>query len=162
LARTQVLGEVGEGIGHFYERDNLFQFRDAKAKRRARKCIREVAGTDEWQPDAELLRQIVAIPFPVILNLNPDKRVWDAFVSYWRAPQFDYFTSHDKPEIKELAYPNGKERPLLYNLAGSALDKMDSTVLDYHDLFDRLKNLLSDTGVPSELTDKLQDAISPR
>ncbi|WP_020568230.1 hypothetical protein [Neolewinella persica] len=158
LARTRVQAEVGEGIGHFYERDNLFQFRDAKAKRRARKCIREVARTDEWQPDAELLRQIVAIPFPVILNLNPDKRVWDAFVTYWREPQFDYFTTHDKPELKELAYPNGKERPLLYNLAGSALDKMDSTVLDYHDLFDRLKYLLSDTGVPRELTDKLREA----
>jgi hypothetical protein len=158
LARTQVLSEVGEGIGHFYERDNLFQFRDAKAKRRARKCIREVARTDEWQPDAELLRQIVAIPFPVILNLNPDKRVWDAFVSYWREPQFDYFTTHDKPDQYELASPDGRERPLLYNLAGSVLDKMDSIILDYHDLFDRLKDLLSDTGVPHELTIKLQEA----
>lgn len=158
LTRRQIQEKVGDGILHFYERDNLFQFRDATAKRQARKCIREVARTEDWQPDTELLRQIVSIPFPVILNLNPDRRIFDAFVRYWRTPQFDYFTTHDKPGTFPLEYPDGRTQPLLYNLAGSVLDKMDSTILDYHDLFDRLKYLLSDTGVPRELTDKLREA----
>ncbi|MEL6275147.1 MAG: hypothetical protein AAFU03_08600 [Bacteroidota bacterium] len=157
LTREAIMQEVGKEILHFYERDNLFQFRDSRSKRKARKCIREVARTPEWQPDDELLRQIVSIPFPVVLNLNPDRRVFDAFVKYWRAPQFDYFTTKDKPELFSVEYPTG-QKPLLYNLAGSVEDKMDSTVLDYNDLFDLLKNLLSDHGVPENLTNKLKEA----
>jgi hypothetical protein len=158
LTRQEVGEQLGEGVTHLYERDNLFQFRDARAKQEARKTIRSVCRSEHWQADTELLRQIVAMPFPVILNLNPDRRLFTAFAEYWQAPQFDYFTTKDKPDLSQLVYPDGRQQPLLYNLVGSVEDKMDSIILDYHDLFDLLKNLLSDHGVPEVLQRKLKEA----
>lgn len=158
LTRRDILANLNGGVNHYYERDNLFQFRDAGAKQQAMKCIREVARSTEWLPDNELLRQIVALPFPVVINLNPDKHIFNAFAEYWRAPQFDYFTTKDKPEHPNISYPTAYDNPLLYNLAGSVLDKRDSVVLDYHDLFGLLRNLLSNIGIAEPLGRKLQEA----
>ena len=145
-------------VNHFYERDHLYQFKDARSKLAAMKCVRNVIRDESWIPDSELLKQIVSIPFSVVLNLNPDKFVFDTFAKYSTPPQFDYYTTKGKSEFKELEYPDSKENPLIYNLCGSSLDKRDSIILDYYDLFELLKNLLMDNGVPSPLTTKLQEA----
>ncbi len=54
-----------------------------------------------------------------------DKRVWDAFVNYWREPQFDYFTTHDSVDpnfrikAKEVSiYP--EDRIVFRNLTAYA------------------------------------------
>ncbi len=157
LSRSRVL-ELPDGqIQHFYARDNLFQFRDAAAKQSAMKCVREAARDRAWLPDAELLRQIVQMPFAVVLSLNPDKYLYEAFVQYWREPQFDYFTTKSKPVIPNVQFPTS-DKPLLYNLCGSVQDKLDSVVLDYYDLFEFLKSLLQDHNIPEDLGNKLRDA----
>jgi hypothetical protein len=158
LTRQAIVAQLPEGVNHYYARDHLFQFKDAAAKQRAMKCVREVARSQTWLPDSELLQQIVAMPFPVVINLSPDRHLFDAFTSFWRKPQFDYFTTKDKPEPAGLSYPTAYDNPLLFHLAGSVLDKRDSVVLDYHDLFDLLKNMLSDIGVSEHLSRKLQEA----
>lgn len=157
LSRNRVL-ELPEGqIQHFYERDNLFQFRDAAAKQAAMKCVREAARDRAWLPDAELLRQIVQMPFSVVLSINPDKYLYEAFAQYWREPQFDYFTTKSKPSIPNITFPTS-DKPLLYNLCGSVQDKLDSVLLDYYDLFEFLKSLLQDHNIPEDLVNKLRDA----
>jgi len=157
LSRHRVAALPDGQINHFYGRDNLFQFRDAPAKQSAMKCIRDAARDRSWLPDAELLRQIVQIPFPVVLSLNPDKYLFEAFVRHWHEPQFDYFTAKGKPNIPNLKMPDA-DNPLLYNLCGSVEDKLDSVLLDYYDLFEFLKNMLSDHGVPADLNTKLREA----
>lgn len=157
LSRNRVL-ELPEGqINYLYARDNLFQFRDAAAKQSAMKCVREAARDRAWLPDAELLRQIVAMPFAVVLSVNPDKYLYEAFAKYWREPQFDYFTTKGKPSIPNVVFPTA-DNPLLYNLCGSVTDKLDSVVLDYYDLFEFLKSLLQDHNIPEGLVNKLRDA----
>ena len=159
LSRNRILQTLSEKeLNHFYERDNLFQFSSAPAKQKAMKEVRNVLREDAWLPDSELLRQIVAIPFPVVVNINPDKYVYEAFLKYYREPQFDYFTSKDKPNPPVLDFPDGMNKPLVYNLCGSVLDKLDSVILDYFDLFELLKNILADQGVSEHLTRKLQEA----
>lgn len=143
----------------YNKRDNLIQFADINSKTQAMKEVRDVARDPNWLPDVELLRQIIAIPFPVIVNLNPDKAIYKAFVTYYREPQFDFFTTKAKePFSSKVDYPDGLNNPLVYNLCGSVLDKLDSVVLDYNDLFVFLKNLLMDIGVPEALNSKFQEA----
>ncbi|MFM9949437.1 MAG: hypothetical protein ACKV1O_15985 [Saprospiraceae bacterium] len=158
LSRGRILEDLNGQISHFYQRDNLYQFSGRGAKHEAMKCVRDAASDANWLADSELLRQIVAIPFPVVLSVNPDKCLWQAFAQHYREPQFDYFTAKDKPAQVEIAYPDGLNRPLIYNLCGSVLDKRDSVVLDYFDLFEMLKNVLADQGIPKALTDKLKDS----
>jgi hypothetical protein len=158
LSRRYIHEQGDPGLHYYYAKDHLYQFEDAAAKQRARKQVRSAARTTDWLPDSELLRQIVALPFPVVISLSPTKHLFDAFHRYWRAPQFDYFTTRDKPQIPSISYPDGQDNPLLYQLAGSVLDKRDSIILDYHDLFTLIKQLLADVGVPAPLARKLQEA----
>ena len=47
---------------------------------------------------------------------------------------------------------------MVYNLCGSVADALDSVVLDHFDLFNLLKKLLNDEGVPKNLTEPLRKA----
>lgn len=159
LSRRAISEKLNGQISHYYHRDNLFLFKNARAKRDAMDAMEECANRRDWLPDAELLRKIVAIPFPLILNLNPDKTVFEAFLKYFRQPQFDYFSVNHKPRQAAIdKTPDPYDFPLLYNLCGSTTDALDSVVLDHFDLFNLLKKLLNDEGVPPELTQTLRKA----
>ena len=158
LSRERIINKLEGGISQYYKRDNLFQFKHAMAKQKAMKCIREAGRDKSWLPDQELLSQIVAMPFPLILSINPDNYLYEAFCGLWQTPQFDYFTAKDKPASGQLRYPDGDEAPIIYKLCGSVEHKLDSVILDYYDLFELLKNILADNGVPEAVTRKLQEA----
>jgi hypothetical protein len=162
LSRQRINQMPNGQISHFYKRDNLFQFTGRGAKQKARDLVRDCARDTNWLPDNELLRQIVAMPFPVVISINPEKCLFDAFLQYYREPQFDYFTTKDKPKPVEIQYPDGLNNPLIYNLCGSVLDKMDSVVLDYYDLFELMKKLLNNLGFPKALNQKLKDESTCR
>ena len=158
LAQRRIRTVLGAGVTYFYERDNLFLFRDRDAKNQAQKVVKRCANDAHWRPDAELMRQIAAIKFPVVLSLSPDGYVRDAFLRYGLTYQFDYFTAKDKTTEIALTTPKPNQ-PLLYNLCGYALeDDYDSVVLDYHDLFGLLTALLGDLNVPDVLRSKLKKA----
>lgn len=157
LSRRKVIQSRKDlSIAYYYERDNLFLFENAESKRNALKIVREAAHDKTWLPDEELMRQIAAIPFCLVLDINPDTYLYDAFIQYGLTPQFDYFSSKDKPSQPNITEMSGN-RPLLYNLCGS-VEKLDSLILDYNDLFDLLRNMLGDLGVPQALRHKLQEA----
>jgi len=157
LTRRRILqAEKEVRIAYFYERENLFLFHDSESKRNALKIMRDCARDKRWLPDQELMRQIAAMPFCLVMDINPDTCLRDTFIQYGLSPQFDYFTAKDKPEQVELK-PLSAERPLLYNMCG-CVEKLDSQILDYNDLFDLLRNMLSDLGVPQTLRAKLQEA----
>ncbi|NUQ26745.1 MAG: hypothetical protein HUU34_22605 [Saprospiraceae bacterium] len=158
LAQRRICAALGTGVTYFYERDNLFLFLDPDVKNQAQKVVKRCANDDQWLPDAELLRQIAAMKFPVILSLSPDGYVRDTFSRYGLNYQFDYFTAKDKTTEITLATPKPSQ-PLLYNLCGYALeDDYDSVILDYHDLYGLLTALLGDLNVPDVLRGKLKKA----
>jgi len=159
ITKRNIQKRLNGQIIHFYERDKLFLFASPRAKREAIDCLEESINDEHWLPDSELMRKIVSIPFPVILNLNPDKYVFEAFLKYYHRPQFDYFTSkHKTGNYGIVEEPDGYDHPVVYNLCGSVLDALDSVVLDHYDLFGLLKSMLNDTGVSEKLTQKLQVA----
>lgn len=143
---------------YYYERDNLFLFRDRDAKSQAQKVVKRCANDRAWLPDAELLRRLAALKFPLVLSLSPEAYLREAFSKYGLSHQFDYFSAKDKTTEVALSAPKASQ-PLLYNLCGYALeDDYDSVVLDYHDLFGLLTALLGDLNVPDVLRGKLKKA----
>ena len=159
IYRMNIREKLNGKITHYYQRDNLFLFASPDAKREAMESIEDTIFFNEWLPDSELIRKIVAIPFPVILNFNPDKYVYEAFVKLFREPQFDYFTTRHKSGSHGVNFdPDGHQHPLVYNVCGSVMDALDSVILDHYDLFSLLKAMLNDTGVPEKLTAKLESA----
>ncbi|MFN0036900.1 MAG: SIR2 family protein [Saprospiraceae bacterium] len=158
LAHQRIRQTAEIQIAYHYERDNLFLFRDKNSKHQAQKMLKRCAADKNWLPDAELMRQIAAIKFPVVLSLSPDGYVREAFSQYSVPYQFDYFTAKDKTADIKLDTPK-PDFPILYNLCGYALeDDYDSVILDYHDLFEVLKSLLGDLNVPDLLRGKLKKA----
>ncbi len=158
MAKGRIQHSADIQIAYHYERDNLFMFRDKNSKREAQKAVKRCAADKNWLPDAELMRQIAAIKFPVVLSLSPDGYVREAFSQYSVPYQFDYFTAKDKTADIKLDTPK-PDFPILYNLCGYALeDDYDSVILDYHDLFEVLKSLLGDLNVPDMLRGKLKKA----
>lgn len=118
LTRRKILETDNIGVSYYYERDNLFLFREQKDKNAARKLVREVARDNTWLPDEELLRQIIAIPFSVILNLSPEQIVYQSFIKHFREPQFDFCTPYNKDASKSISTPTQND-PLIYNLCGN-------------------------------------------
>ena len=158
LSRRLIRETPEIGINFFYERDNLFLFRDEMSKKLARKTVRELARDTHWLPDEELLRQIVAMPFHLVLSLAPDRIVYDAFVRHFREPQFDFCSPYYKDPGKPLREPD-RHNPLVYNLCGNVLEKLDSPILDFFDLFQLFIKLLGNSDeVPTWLSRKLREA----
>jgi hypothetical protein len=158
LTRRRIRQSLGSGVTYYYERDNLFLFSDRNAKSQAQKIVKRCAGDSAWLPDAELLRHIAAIKFPLVLSLSPEAFVRDAFSKFGLNYQFDYFSAKDKTTETTLVAPQATQ-PILYNLCGYALeDDYDSVILDYHDLFGLLTALLGDLNVPDVLRGKLKKA----
>jgi hypothetical protein len=148
---------LGPRMLYYYERDGVFLFKDNDAKvtaqREAARYFRSLT------PDTDILRQIVELPFRLIISSNPDTCVEDAFMR-WRVPrQADYYSSEPKEVDTPLTRPSA-ENPLIYNLCGSVKDRK-SLILDYDDLFKLLTNLLSNTNLPvSEVRRPLKDATT--
>lgn len=158
LSRHVILETPEIGVNFCYERDNLFLFRDEMSKKLARKAVRELARNERWLPDEELLRQIVAMPFHVVLSLSPDRMVYDAFVRHFQEPQFDFCSPYYKDPGKPIREPD-RHNPLVYNLCGNVLEKLDSPVLDYFDLFQLFIKLLGNSDeIPTWLSRKLREA----
>ena len=77
-----------------YAREGLFLFADSEAKTTAQKeAARHYRG---FQADAEILKKMVEMPFPLMISANPDKLLLNAFAQYRLPCQFDYFSSQYK------------------------------------------------------------------
>ena len=82
LVQQRILQTPDIGVAFHYERDSLFLFEDKNAKNLAQRVVRRCANDKSWLPDAQLLRQLVAIKFPVILSLTSDAYLPAAFSAY--------------------------------------------------------------------------------
>lgn len=136
-----------EKILHNYEKEGLFMFADLVSKSRAQRAAKSFFRG--YEPNHEILEKIVEIPFPLIVSTNPDKSLSKEFEKYNIDYQFDFFTSRYKEQKhveEEIEKEVSIDHPLIYNLFGSAEDP-ESLILDYDDLFNMLKSLLSGLGV---------------
>ena len=154
--RAKLQARLGDKLLHSYEREGLFLFADREAKTNAQK---EAARFHrELRLEESILQKIAQLPFPLIVSANPDQRLLDALAQYQVPHQFDYFSCRPKRQTHAVGYPQ-RDQPLIYHLCGSEDDR-DSLLLDYEDLFQMLKALLNDLGVPDKLRIHLKRATT--
>lgn len=158
LTHQAILTELGETLPHYHAADQLFLFKSMAMKQTAMESIEETLSAREWLPDADLLRKLVAVPFPLILNLNPDKFLVKAFAQYAQTVSFDYLSTKYKPASPSPPHPPTCEQPMIYNLCGSTEDALDSVILDRYDLAQLLAQLFDKIGIPAEIRSCLQKA----
>jgi len=146
-----------DDIAHYYERDGFFLFRDKIAKEDVQREV--VLFYQDYNLDKEitenLLLQLVRLRIHVILSINPDTFLSDVAYKYGIKHRFAYF-QHGGTAVQDVEVPSG-DMPLFYNLYGS-LERDNSLVLDYDDLFRLFSSLLGSPGLPPNLALALQQA----
>jgi len=145
---------LGEEATKFFVRDGLFYFDSAisklDAKREAELFYQSLL------LEESVLTSITELPFSLIISVNPDLILPQFFSKHQLNFQFDYFTSKTKATSFNLSKPTATS-PLIYNLCGS-MEDLDSLILDFDDMFELLKNLLGDFGIPQVVNDTLVNA----
>lgn len=153
--REQLYARNPDDIPFFYERDGFFLFNSPEAKvrvaRQMKRLYRDIA------PDEKVLRHIAEIPFHLVVSLNPDTFVTEAFYRHGVKHRFHYFQHrHRDNENEEIEKPS-KALPLVYNLFGSK-DQDDSLVLDYDDVYKMLQSALGTSSLPNKLMRSFREA----
>jgi len=156
-ALREQLNENNMGdIAHYYDRDGLFLFRDKVAKEDVQREVVLFYEKHHTESDVQetLFKQLAQIKFPLVLSINPDNFLSDVAYKYGLKHRFAYF-QHSGEAVQGVEEPT-TETPLYYNLAGS-LERDNSLVLDYDDLFEMLTSLLGTPRLPDKLAVALQN-----
>jgi len=148
---NELIQRPDHGILHFYSENGIFLFKSPGYKSKAQKFASQFYKA--LNPNDEIVRKIMELPFSLIINTNPDRAIEKVYKEKGIECQFDYFTSKPQKKEKELAPPDIYYR-LIYNLFGS-VEFHESIVLDFEDLFEHLRTLLNNVNVPPVLRDAL-------
>jgi Effector-associated domain 11/SIR2-like domain len=144
-----------EDIAYYYERDGFFLFRSPESKVRVARQVKRFYR--DMIPDEAILQRIVQIPFHLVMSVNPDTFVSEAFYRSGVKHRFHYFQHrHRDNENDEIEKPT-KALPLVYNLFGSK-DQDDSMVLDYDDVYKMLQSALGTSSLPNKLLRSFREA----
>jgi len=153
---AHLVGQLADDATHFFGREGLFLFDNAVAKMDAQteaETFYKSLPTDE-----DILSRIAELPFPLIISANPDLMLPHFFSKRQLNFQFDYFSTKDKAIQGNITKPTAAS-PLIYNLCGN-IEDYQSLVLDFDDMFELLKKLLADFGVPKAVNDILVNATT--
>jgi Effector-associated domain 11/SIR2-like domain len=146
-----------DDIAHYYERDNFFLFKEKLSKEDVQREVSDFYESHHTQTDVEetIFKKIVRLKSHLVLSINPDHFLSNVAYKYGIEHRFAYF-QHGGGAVAEVEEPTS-EKPLFYNLCG-AIERDDSLVLDYDDLFSLLSSLLGTPGLPLKLKTTLQQA----
>ena len=144
-----------EDIAFYYERDGFFLFKSPEAKVRVARQVKRFYR--DLIPDESILQRIVQIPFHLVMSVNPDTFVSEAFYRHGIKHRFHYFQHHHREnENDEIEKPT-QALPLVYNLFGSK-DQDDSLVLDYDDVYKMLQSAIGTSSLPNKLLRSFREA----
>lgn len=144
-----------DDIAYYYERDGFFLFKSPESKVRVARQVKRFYR--DMQPDDTVLQRIVQIPFHLVVSVNPDTFVSEAFYRHGVKHRFHYFQHrHRDNENDEIEKPT-KALPLVYNLFGSK-DQDDSLVLDYDDVYKMLQSAFSASSLPNKMMRSFREA----
>lgn len=161
--RTQLSERFGEQIAAYYERDGFFLLKNPEDKPEMQDELQHLYKS--LRPAEDLLRQIVEVPFSLVLSVNPDTWLRDLSFRYGLPNRFAWF---DPRKQEDLDLPDGSEAdgqalrdriPLYYNLCGS-VDRLSTLMLDYDDLYRLLEGMLGAPKLPDKLLARLKDTSS--
>jgi Effector-associated domain 11/SIR2-like domain len=161
--RAQLFERFGEQIAAYYERDGFFLLKSPEDKPEMQDEVQHLYKS--LRPAEDLLRQIVEVPFSLVLSVNPDTWLRDLSFRYGLPNRFAWF---DPRKQEDLDVPDGSEAegqalrdriPLYYNLCGS-VDRLSTLLLDYDDLYRLLEGMLGAPKLPEKLLARLKDTTS--
>jgi hypothetical protein len=161
--KAQLLDRFEEQIAAYYERDGFFLLKNPDDKPEMQDEV-QFLYKDLRPPDA-VLRQIVELPFSLVLSVNPDTFLRDMSYASGLPCRFAYFDARKQAdfEMPDGAEADGaalRERiPMYYNLCG-CVEKPSTLVLDYDDLFRLLEGMLGAPKLPEKLLARLKDTTS--
>ncbi len=147
---------LADDATHFFARDGLFLFDTAVSKMDTQ--TEAEAFYKSLPTDETVLSPMAELPFPLVISVNPDLALPQFFSKRQLNFQFDYFSTKAKVTSVNITKPTAAS-PLIYNLCGS-IEDYQSLILDFDDMFDLLKNLLGDFGIPKVVNDVLINATT--
>ncbi len=133
----------------YYNQDGFFSFVNSKSRARTRYFIQKYFETAEIP---EIYQDLVRIPFHLIISLSPDIFLKRAFEERNRSFHFSYY---DKNGQQSDIPPPSMGDPVIYNLLGT-VEKSQSLIFTYNDLFAYVEKIYNDNDLPSELRLKLE------
>jgi TIR domain/SIR2-like domain len=151
LLKKDIENQLGENvIKNYFSDDEFFQFNDDDDENTALGLVSEFF--KKMEP-SELQKKIAEIPFHVIISTSPDPLLVDLF----KKNNYDYTYAYysQKGENKDVEKPSNK-KPLIYNLFGD-VDKTESIVYTYDQLFEYLEAVFSKQDLPPTLKNILND-----
>ncbi len=135
----------------YYTDDEFFWFQKKIEKEYAFMYIQKFYA--DLQPN-DMHRQIVDIPFHLIISVSPDLLIKKVFDGTKHDYIFDFYTKEEAP--KGFEKPTA-EKPLVYNLFGN-VESEASLVLTYEDLFEYLITIFSEHQLHQDLKLELKAA----
>ena len=139
-------------IKNYFSDDEFFQFNDEDDENAALDCVRDFFRKME---PSEIQKKIVEIPFHVIISISPDRLLNDLFIKKNYDHSYAFYSPNPREAFRDLERP-GREKPLLYNIFGD-MDKTESLVYTYDQLFEYLESIFSKQDLPGTLKSILQD-----
>ena len=134
--RKQIEAEFPGQIASYYERDGFFILNNQDDKPEVAEAVADLFRN--LRPNEDLYRQIMEIPFPLVVSVNPDTCLSELAFRLGVPHRFSAFYPN-KPEDIETPTP---ELPLFYNIAG-CIEREASLLLDYDDLLRLLEGMLA-------------------
>lgn len=151
--KKEIENSLGESIiKNYFSDDEFFQFNDEDDENAALDCVRDFF--KKLEP-SEIQKKIAEIPFHLIISISPDRLLNDLFIKKNYDFSYAYYSPNPRESFKDLERPS-KVKPLLYNIFGD-MDKTESLVYTYDQLFDYLESIFSKQDLPGTLKNILQD-----
>lgn len=138
-----------------HDRDFLVTFKKTRDKFRFISLLRKFY--QQLPSNHNTLRKLVRIPWNLLISVNPDLTIKQAFVDQGIPHEFRYYDKNTLQEGEKLEPPT-KDFPLIYNLFGS-IEEQNSLILTHDDLFDFIFSILGNQKkLPDELLRVIHDA----
>jgi hypothetical protein len=130
----------------YFDTENLFYFKDNKDESDVTEVIKDFY---ERSGDPALLEMISRIPFPLVINVCPDKALNNVYTQKGLPFNEGYFAIGSKPEFNDIPIPT-KENPVIYNIFGS-VELDNSLILTHSKLFKTIEYLLPENSLPDKI-----------
>lgn len=131
----------------YFDSENLFYFYDQSdcfvVKDKVIKYYKEVG-------DPALIEMISRIPFPLIINVNPDKAINKIYKNKGIPFAEGYFTKDSKTEFNSLIPIPSKDKPVIFNIFGT-IDVEQSLILAHKKLYQTIEFLLPKKSLPDNI-----------
>jgi len=135
----------------FHENDEFFHFKTPQIKNTLYYKLKSFYASNQF---SDFYDKLVHIPFNLIISINPDLYLRDAFENQGINHKFSYF--HKLKQIGDVEIPS-HNNPLIYNLLGT-IEEFDSVIFTNDDFFQFLAAILGEIKIPLELQNTLKNS----